>query len=62
MVPLETSVHGSAEGPQYRLHKGCDGGVKLQVGSTLPADPGAACTAGIDSMGGPAAGQLAAGV
>jgi hypothetical protein len=40
-------VHDIADGPQYRLHKGLDVARKLQVGSTLPAGPGAACTASV---------------
>jgi hypothetical protein len=35
----------NADAPQIRLHKGLDVSSRRQVGSTLPAGPGAACTA-----------------
>jgi hypothetical protein len=38
-------VHQIAADLQYRLHKGMDAIWQMQVGSTLPAGPDAACTA-----------------
>jgi hypothetical protein len=38
-------MHVSADGPQFRLHKGSLIAITRQVGSTLPAGPDAACTA-----------------
>jgi hypothetical protein len=40
-------MHGIADDPQYRLHKGSEASIQSgeQVGLTLPAGPDAACTA-----------------
>jgi hypothetical protein len=47
-----------AADPQNRLHKGSDVVRQMQVGSTLPAGPDAACTAHLEATGAAPENQL----